>query len=159
MSIVCCVFKCVNLGKINKKSGTLSVFLSLNVQRFCVPSATLFCCRRPGCQDASNHYQLNRPFWLKRVPKGKETGGNLYCRRYTKRGDCEGCDSRWGALKEDSLVFQPIFDFQRRVKTQINTDEERMAEKQKSMVEKKVFGAQSTQQQVRQMGQFPGLWI
>lgn len=42
MSIVCCVFKCMNLGKINKKSGTLSVFSSLKVQRFRVRSATLF---------------------------------------------------------------------------------------------------------------------
>lgn len=31
-------------------------------------------------------------------------GGDLYCRLYMKRGDCEGRACRWGKLKKDSLM-------------------------------------------------------
>ena len=80
MSIVFYVFKCINLRKLNKNSGKLSVFSffeSPDLQSALLHLVflyLLFCCSLPECQDVNYHYRLNRPFLQKRKPKGKMRG-------------------------------------------------------------------------------------
>lgn len=73
------MFKCINLGKINKQAGRLRVsYLWKSTQGVLLLFSflhLLFCYRLPGCQAVNDHYKLNRLFGLKRKPKGKITAG------------------------------------------------------------------------------------